>query len=313
MKISKPYRIFGPAALILLFTLAHLPRESFRIPSSANSPDVYNAKIDQWYGEKSDSLRDWLTHRGQNGGPPDFIDFYLDQKDMATGATASEMAVALETRKLYESVFENAPLGTFFESGHPYIETKRGPYQWDSMAASGMKDPALFKLAIEKLTKLGIRSFRLGPNIHELDPAKPETYDSFVDKLETIWSYNAVPIISVAFFPSLKKWQVKNEDGSVDYQKSYLLHKNWPRDMGQIAFVLMEKIHERAKKFEKDGRHVTVAINPINEPETLAGFNRHFWHGAYANWGSPEKLRYYIPSIIQIAKANVEIRRAVEL
>ncbi|MFL5784865.1 MAG: hypothetical protein ACJ76H_09670, partial [Bacteriovoracaceae bacterium] len=136
---------------------------------------------------------------------------------------------------------------------------------------------------------------------------------SFVDKLETIWSYNAVPIISVAFFPSLKKWQVKNEDGSVDYQKSYLLHKNWPRDMGQITFVLMEKIHERAKKFEKDGRHVTVAINPINEPETLAGFNRHFWHGAYANWGSPEKLRYYIPSIIQIAKANVEIRRAVEL
>jgi hypothetical protein len=314
MKTNKTAARMSFVTAVSFFTLlTFLPNESARIPSGDISPDSANAKIDQWYEEKSSSLRDWLTHRGENGGPPDFLDFYLEQDDVNLDATDSEMRVALETKKLYDEVMPNTFIGTFFESGHPYIETKRGPYQWDSMAASGMKDPELFEEAISKLTKLGIKSFRLGPNIHEVSAEKPESWNPFVDKIETIWDHGATPIISVAFFPSLKKWQVKDENGKVDYQKSYLLHKDWPRDMGQLSYVMMEKIWERAKKFEARGKKVTVVINPVNEPETLAGFNRHFWHGAYANWSSPEKLRYYIPSVIQIAKTNVEIRRAVEL
>lgn len=315
MKNNKTVARLSFAVTLSLFTVAaYLPDHSNRLPSSDISTVSANEKIERWYSEKSSSLKDWLTHRGENGGPPDFLDFYLDQEDVKTGASQKEMEVALETKKLYDEVMPGAFIGTFFESGHPYIETKRGPYQWDSMAASGMKDPAMFKKAIAKLTSLGIKSFRIGPNIHEVSAENPESWDPFIDKLEIIWSHGATPIISVAFFPSLKKWQVKKEDGEIDYQKSYLLHPEWPRDMGQLSFVMMEKILARAKTFEaKSDKKADVVINPVNEPETLAGFNRHFWHGAHANWGSPEKLRYYIPSVIQIAKANVEIRRGVEL
>ncbi len=313
MKNNKTVALLSLAVTLSLFSaVAFIPRDIQRNPSGDISPDSANAKIDEWYEEKSSSLRDWMARRGENGGPPDFLDFYLEQDDVETGATAKEMAEALETKKLYDEVMPETYIGTFFESGHPYIETKRGPYQWDSIAASGMKDPVLFKQAVSKLTALGIKSFRLGPNIHEVSAAKPESFDPFLDKLEVIWNHGATPIIAVAFFPSLRKWQVKDSQGKIDYKKSYLLHEDWPRDMGQLSFVMMERIWKRAKKYEAKGQKVHVVINPINEPETLAGFNRHFWHGAFANWGSPEKHRYYIPSIIQIAKANVEIRRGVE-
>jgi hypothetical protein len=278
---------------------------------------IKNAKILRWADKKSSDLSDWLDRRGENGGPPEWLDWYIPEKMVKLNLTEDEAKVAAATKELYDTYFPpsdpSSYIGTFFESGHPYILTKRGPYQWNSLKAAGLEEPGMFKSAVSILSKQGIKSYRLGPNIHEVDLGQPETWKPFVDKLEIIWREGGTPTISVAFFPSLKKWEVTNEKGEVDYFKSYLLNPKWPTDMGKLAEEMMTEVWERAEKVEVDlGHKVNVVINGINEPETLAGFNRQFWHGATPNWSSPEKNRAYIPSVIHIGEANVQIRRAVE-
>lgn len=233
------------------------------------------------------------------------------------GPVGDEVKIAKSTKELYDSYFPpsdpSSYVGTFFESGNPYIQTARGPYQWDSIKASGMDDPVLFGKAVTALTKAGIKSIRIGPNLFELDPERPESWNSFIDKIEIMWRKGATPTISVAFFPGLKRWEVKSPNGEIDYSKSYLLNPKFPGDIGRLTTGMMKVLWKRAAVVEADlGRKVNIVINPINEPETFAGFNRQFWHGAHANWGHPETMKYYVPSVIQIAKANVEIRLAVE-
>lgn len=280
--------------------------------------DTANAPLLSWLEKKSDSLNDWMSKRGTPGGPPDFIDFYIPKTSpRLSGPLGDEKRIARETKALYDQYFPpsdpSSVVGTFFESGNPYIQTSRGPYQWDSLKASGMKDPVLFEKAVKALKLAGIKSMRIGPNLFELNPAKPESWEPFVNMIEVMWRNGVTPTISVAFFPGLKRWEVKKANGEIDYEKSYLLHPEFPRDMGRLTSGMMKTLWQRAAVVEKElGHKVNFIINPINEPETLAGFNRHFWHGAHANWGHPETLKFYIPSVIQIAKANVEVRLAVE-
>ncbi len=274
-----------------------------------------NQAIVGWYDKKSSDLRDWMKSRGDEKGMPDFLDFYLPEESFAVNPSPEDAQIALRTKKLYDDYFPKTDpssyVGTFFESGHPYIQTSKGPYQWDSMEASGMENPEQFRKTIRALVKKGIKSVRLGPNLHEVGKTR-ESWKAFIGQLETIWLEGATPTISVAFFPSLAKWEVKR-NGKIDYSRSYLLHKNWPADMGDLTAVMMKELWRKAHQVEKKlGRKVNVVINGVNEPETLAGFNRQFWHGAFANWGHPETMKYYIPSVIQIGKANVEIRLAVE-
>lgn len=277
-----------------------------------------NTRTLNWLNRKSTSLQDWMSKRGTAGGPPDFIDFYFPEKQFTlSGPIGGEIKVARDTKNLYDEYFPagdpSSNIGTFFESGNPYIETKRGPYQWDSLEASGMNDHKLFKKVVNTLSETGIKSMRIGPNLFEVNVNDPKSWNSFIDKIEIMWMEGVTPTISLAFFPSLKQWEVKTSTGKVDYEKSYLLNTGWPKDMGLLAKGLMTNLWKRAEAVEKKlGRKVSVLINPINEPETLAGFNRQFWHGAFAQWNHPETMKYYIPSIIHIAMANVEVRIAVE-
>jgi hypothetical protein len=280
--------------------------------------DEENASLIRWLEEKRDALRPWLARRGTPEGPPDYIDFRLDVRPVPlVEKSKAESARSHETKLLFNTYFPKGDaggyLGTFFEAGHPYILTKRGPYQWNSTKVSGMEDPTLFREAVEKLVARGVKNIRLAPNLHQITPNNPGSWDRYIDRLETVWRAGGTPTISVAFFPSLKRWEKKNSAGEVDYAKSYLLHSEWPEDMGSLTETLMSEVWKRAAQVEKDlGRKVQVAVNPINEPETLASFNRQFWHGAHAPWGHPETMRYYVPSVVQIAKANVAIRQAVE-
>jgi hypothetical protein len=280
--------------------------------------DEENASLIRWLEEKRDALRPWLSRRGTPEGPPDYIDFRLDFPPIPlVEKTKAESARSHETKLLFNQYFPKGEaggyLGTFFEAGHPYILTKRGPYQWNSTRVSGMEDPKLFRQAVELLLARGMKNIRLAPNLHQVSANHPGSWDRYVDRLETIWRAGGTPTISVAFFPSLKRWEKKYGNGEVDYTKSYLLHPEWPTDMGLLTETLMKRVWERAAKVEKElGRKVDVAVNPINEPETLASFNRQFWHGGHAPWGHPETMRYYVPSVLQIAKANVAIRQAAE-
>jgi hypothetical protein len=308
-------------SLGFVFALAFLPTAVASGPQRTRADalvDEENAPLVRWLEEKRANLRPWLARRGEPGGPPDYIDFRLDLDPIRLNSrTGAESKRSHETKMLFNTYFPKGDtggyLGTFFEAGHPYILTPRGPYQWNSTKASGMEDPKLFREAVEALMKRGMKNIRLAPNLHQVTPGNPASWDRYVDRLETIWRAGGTPTISVAFFPSLKRWEKKTANGEVDYAKSYLLNEEWPKDMGDLTKTLMARVWERARQVEKDlGREVQVAVNPINEPETLASFNRQFWHGAHAPWSHPETMRYYVPSVVQIAKANVEIRRAVE-
>jgi hypothetical protein len=315
---------------IVLVVLLVATVNKFQLPAEQRSPasefsqihrlstNAANARLLGWLERKSDSLNDWMSKRGKPDGPPDFIDFYIPKsRAQLTGPVGEEVQIAKRSKELFDEYFPPSDpssfIGTFFESGNPYIQTQRGPYQWDSIKASEMSDPALFLEAVTTLKKAGIKSMRIGPNLFELDPANSKSWDPFIDKIEVMWRNGVTPTISVAFFPSLKRWEKKSADGKIDYENSYLLHPQFPKDMGRLTTGMMTELWKRASIVEKDlGHRVNLMVNPINEPETLAGFNRHFWHGAHANWGDPETMKFYVPSVIQIAKANVEIRLAVE-
>jgi hypothetical protein len=308
-------------SLGFVFALAFLPSALADGPGRSPADalvDEENAPLVRWLNEKRASLRPWLSRRGTPEGPPDYIDFRLDVDPVPlVTRTSAEAERSHKTKMLFNAYFPKNEaggyLGTFFEGGHPYILTPRGPYQWNSTKVSGMEDPKLFREAVEALMKRGMKNIRLAPNLHQVIPGNPASWDRYIDRLETIWRAGGTPTISVAFFPSLKHWEKKSASGEVDPAKSYLLHPDWPTDMGDLTETLMTRVWERASKIEKElGRPLQVAVNPINEPETLASFNRQFWHGAHAPWGHPETMRYYVPSIVQIGKANVEIRRAVE-
>lgn len=279
-----------------------------------------NRPLIEWLDRKQGWAGNWLTTRGNRGGMPSFIDFHFwNQPPALSPLTRNEERIAETTKALYDQLFPpsdpSSVLGTFFESGHPWVKTPTGEHQWNSLYLSGMEDPRLFDLAISKLVGLGIKSVRIAPNLHKIDPAKPSSWDPFVDMLETAWKHGATPTVSVAFFPSLLRWRtMKPGTNETDHLRSYLLHPRWAQDMGDLSATMMKKIMERAARFEaaNPGKKANVVVNPINEPETFAGFNRHFWHEAHANWDSPEMMRFYVPSILNIAKANVLIRMAVE-
>lgn len=265
--------------------------------------------------EWANNKKAWALSKMQEGSTSErfdkFVDFYFPEKKVPINPNPEERRLSDETKKLFLEYFDgNDPssyIGTFFESGHPYVTSRLGPYQWNSLHDSGLDDHEVFRKVIRTLVRDGIRNFRLAPLLH-VDNTTP-----FLEKIRIIWEEGGTPIITMVWFPSFKKWEVLKPDGSVNYPGSYILNKNWPYDVAKKTEELMTKLWSLSEELEKKtGKKHPALVNGVNEPETLAGFNRHFWHGAFANWGSEEKLRYYVLSAIRIAEANVLIRKAVE-
>lgn len=280
-----------------------------------------NAELSNWLVNK----RRWASRRVEGRATTDdHIDYHLAFHARPISAPKpAEAEVARRTKALYDEIFPRADpasrFGTFFESANPWIETPRGGYQWNSLRASGIDARESFDAAVARLTKLGgnpderigFRSIRIGPNLFEIDPERPESWSTFLDKIEVLWAHGVTPTVSLAFFPSLARWQTRAPDGTLDRSRSHLLHPDFPTDLGRMADGFMRGLWARAERFEAahPGRRVHVVINPINEPETLAAFNREYWHGGYP---PSEATRFYVSSVVSIAEAAVRVRLAVE-
>lgn len=281
-------------------------------------PEVANRKILNWLKEKETNLTGWMATRSQPGGIPDYLDYHLVKSPMPLSPLSEqEKVTAARTKELYDQYFPRTELssyvGTFFESGNPHVNTRRGPHQWDSHKVMGLDDLDVFEGVVKKVVSSGVKSIRIGPNLFDIKTGGLQSWQRFVEKIDVIWEAGGTPTISVAFFPSLERWKVKGADGKVDESQSFLLNPKWPSEMAEMTKDMMDLLNVKSDMYEKrTGKKARFAINPINEPETLAGFNRQFWHGAYANWSSPLLMKYYVPSVIAIAKANVAIRQAVE-
>jgi hypothetical protein len=282
------------------------------------SPEEANRRMLTWLERKEKSANDWLSKRDDKAGhTPNWADFMVYKNDLKLSPmTESEARIAANTKALYDLYFppedHSSYVGTFIESGNPHVDTARGPYQWDSQKVAGLDEPGVFEAAVKNVIDAGIKSIRLGPNLFEIKNGM-QSWEKFSNRVETIWEHGGTPTISVAFFPSLERWKVRDAHGKVDQSKSFLLNPQWPADMGKMAGDMMDVLIAKAAMYERHtGKKARFVINPINEPETLAGFNRQFWHGAYANWTSPLMMKYYVPSVINIGKANVAIRQAIE-
>jgi len=267
--------------------------------------------LTEWAKNKEAEARKEMKEGSTSKRVSQFVDYYFPEKLVELNASPEDMENARKTKELFHTYFPaNDPssfVGTFFEGGHPYVLTKYGPWQWDSMEDSGMNDHVLFRKVIKKLVKHGIKSFRLAPLLHK------DNQKEFLEKIRIIWEEGGTPIITIVWFPSFKKWEIKDKNGKIIFPESYILNTEWPSDIGKLTNRLMTAVWKLASEIERQkGRTLTALINGVNEPETLAAFNRHFWHGGFANYFHPEKLRYYIISTIRIGEANVHIRRAVE-
>lgn len=329
-KIYKPAPLRLSLSVLLAITMnlplathAQTARQTTPVtPSNSQAPlksaQEANRPMLDWLERKEKSANDWISKRDlKEGHTPNWGDFMVYTKDLTLSPmTDSEARIAANTKALYDLYFppedHSSYLGTFIESGNPHVETARGPYQWDSQNAAGLDKPGVFDSTIQNIIAAGVKSIRIGPNLFEIKNGM-QSWEKFSNRIESIWNQGGTPTISVAFFPSLERWKVRGADGKVDQSKSFLLNPAWPADMAKMASDMMDVLNAKAAMYERrTGKKARMVINPINEPETLAGFNRQFWHGAYANWNSPLMMKYYVPSVINIGKANVAIRQAVE-
>lgn len=290
-----------------------------------------NQLINGFALDESRGATNWNQRRGQEGGPN-------EDWDMITGASqfqirppsVEEMREAAETQELVLQYYGhqglNRFMGSFIESGSPYADG----YQWDTQRWAGIKIPSMVAKLFDHSVQNNLLNIRVGVNVHDIDINQPATFQPTVDICREAWSRGISPTLSMLFFSSLKQWETRNADGSIDPSRSYLNHPNFARDAGLIAEKVLTAVWRAAdefnaaneklpietpenkdKPFPKRKPFARVAVNPVNEPETFAGF-QHFWHGAFAKWNDPNQMKLYVPSTINIAKANVLIRMAAE-
>ena len=129
-------RFFNTVAVI--FLLIYLSPVQAADGPRMSSVDSANAPILNWLEHKEESLRPWLKKRAlanrpvNYDGAPDYIDFKLHVKPMKlVQRSQAEELRDRATKALFDNYFPTTFLGSFFESGHPAIETSRGPYQWN--------------------------------------------------------------------------------------------------------------------------------------------------------------------------------------
>ncbi len=317
---------FSSLALTLILTsLPALATAPTAKETSDHTADVRKANtlLNGVLADEVRGLKHYLPKRGQADGPNEDFDMYIPGKSIKNSVrpqTREEMARDKATfelaMKYYGHQGDKRFLGTFIESGSPVADG----YQWNTQRWAGLMVPSLRKRALDKAKSDGILNIRFGVNLQDLDVRKPESAQTIVDICEEMWARGISPTLAVLFFPSLKQWEVLDENGRVDAMKSYLQNSDFPKDAGRLAEFVLRRVKLAADRFNAENAkrpaharlpEALVAINPANEAETLAGFNGQFWHGALAPWGDRNAMNSYVPATINIAEATVEIRSAV--
>ena len=106
------------------------PPGHLRAPSAAKvyRPSQSSEAVVKWAQKKAHDISAHLAERGTPQGPPDFWDFHVPEREKDFVLSSEQRKVAAATKALYDAYFPpNDPaslIGTFFESGHPYIQTK---------------------------------------------------------------------------------------------------------------------------------------------------------------------------------------------
>ncbi|AGB45154.1 MULTISPECIES: hypothetical protein [Mesorhizobium] len=217
--------------------------------------------------------------------------------------SADERARNAATSDLYVQIYGRPSLKSFLwtgvESGNPL--TRDESYRWDSLDDQGLFDHERRRVLAARLLYLGILNVRLGLSNHLIDPERDETWlahDGLIDDLDRAGLRVS---LDLHHFGIEDRFRVAGPDGRTKGRASYYLNQDWPAYFAAFSRAAINRYGPRIK-----------AVTLINEPETTIGFNSEMWNGAFPRWQSPLHTTYYIERAVQVAKAAVLARLAIE-
>jgi hypothetical protein len=217
--------------------------------------------------------------------------------------SADERARNTATIELYAQTYGQPSLASFLwtgvESGNPL--TRDESYRWDSLDDQGLFDHERRRILAARLIDLGILNVRLGLSNHLIDPEREETWlahDRLIDDLDRAGLRVS---LDLHHFGIEDRFRVVGPDGRTNGSASYYLNPDWPGYFAAFSRAAIKRYGGKVK-----------AVTLINEPETTIGFNSEMWHGAFPRWQSPLHTTYYIERAVQVAKAAVRARLAIE-
>lgn len=208
-----------------------------------------------------------------------------------------------ETMRLYRQLVGSSSEKNFLwsgiESGNPL--TRNEEYRWDSLQDQGLFDPHRRSELIDSLQTLGIRNIRMGMSNHRINIDDGKSWSDH-DRLIGDLAAGGLNIsLDLHHFGIEDRFRVVDAKGHTSGASSYYLNAAWPDYFARFA----------AEAFRRYGASIK-AITLINEPETTVGFNSEMWHGAFPRWSSSQNNFFYIERAVQVAKAAVKARMAIE-
>lgn len=326
MRIFRPenviLRLFSTIAAVLVTSTGYAapkaPSDQDKAEHRASVQEA-NQLLNGFFEEEKAGLRHYLPRRGTPEGPAEHYDIHIPSRTTRTQipeASLEDMTRDRATHQLaneyYSHQGDDRYVGTFIESG--------SPGQWNTQRWAGITISSLRQKAFDAARANGIRNIRFGVNLQNLDLRKPESASLVTDICRDAWSRGISVTLAMLFFPNLTRWETHNPDGTIDAYRSYLLHPNFAKDAGAISEFVLRQVKKAGDQFNAQnaaeiaaGRLpvARIAVNPVNEAETLAGFTGQFWHGALAKWNDPNAMRSYVPATVNIARAALAVRQAV--
>ncbi len=301
--------------ILLLGPVCHADERDELLQEVANA----NQAVYRWQAQKATQLIPLLEKRGQADGPDTDFDIYFDSKIIPMRPySIAELRRDAATMQLVNESYSYQGLdryaGIFIESGAAWT----GSFQWDSLHFIGFEEKYLRDRLLDRALENKIYNIRVGVNIHQLDLLRPETLNALIDFHKEAWRRGISITDAVLFFSGLQNLENYDARGNVDPQLSYQNNPRFVEYVEAVAGFTLQAIFREERIFNQQNEALPperrlpaarTAVNPVNEPETFAGFN-HFWNRGLSRWGSPNVMSLYVPTIINIAKANVRIRMA---
>lgn len=136
---------------------------------------------------------------------------------------------------------------------------------------------------LDRVRAANIFNIRIGINIHEFDFNDPRSLDAILDFHREAWKRGISITDSILYFSSLKKLETLLGNGEVDPTKSAQNNPQFPAYAERIARFVLTAVFDEQAKFNREnslrplGHRLPpahTAINPVNEPETFADFDR---------------------------------------
>jgi beta-glucosidase/6-phospho-beta-glucosidase/beta-galactosidase len=292
--------LLQPARLKLLF---HFWLLSSVVLSALSPVIAQRFSLEEWADETRamiDTVDDADLAEDTRFNAPVYLD--LPGKDVEVGTREDQERIA-QTVALYQALIGRdtiwSLLWTGVESANPL--TRDEQYRWNSLRDQDLYNPDNRRKLAAILTRLGIVNLRIGMSNHEIDLADDATWRDHDALIQDLSNAGLNLSLDLHHFGIEDRFRVIAADGTTVGPKSYYLHPDWPDYFARFAGKAFARYGERLK-----------AVTLINEPETTVGFASQIWNGGFPGWDSPLHHFYYIERAIQVAKAAVKARTAIE-